>query len=158
MASDSSFTGLAPRKYFSSYGNGGINFGQVWDAREVVYDINNGRVLGTGAWRAIDANDFQPASTTAPNSLPGTGAIATGLAINSNFDRKSWYIQNNAINPLYVRFGDIASAQNFNMILSSASATRSGDGGVFYDDGPRWLGAVYVSGQGNLDYVAWELT
>jgi hypothetical protein len=97
-----------------------------------------------------------PSSIVVSNTTPSG---ANGLALTQNLNRKSWFIQNVATGsaPLFVNFGSIASAQAYNMILKGTSTLYAGDGGTFLDDGARWKGSVFVSGQ-FTNYMIWELT
>jgi hypothetical protein len=97
-----------------------------------------------------------PTSTTVSTSTPST---SNGQTLAQNLNRKSWFIQNVATGsaPLFVNFGATASTQAYSMVLKGSSALFAGDGGTFLDDGARWKGSVFVSGQ-FTNYIAWELT
>ena len=132
--------------------------------------INGGFIGITGAPRVSVTNDLNvtganitgtvvanwPASTIASNNIPSG---ANGLALSANNARRSWFVQNNSTGagPLFLGLGSAASAQAYHMILKPASSLNAADGGIFLDDGARWRGGVFVSGQ-NPNYIIWELT
>lgn len=96
-----------------------------------------------------------PFSTNVSTSTPSG---SNGLALIGNQGRKTWFVQNHSTGgALFVRFGASASTQNYNVVLKSASDVFAADGGTFSDDGARWRGDVYCSGQ-NPNYIIWELT
>lgn len=74
----------------------------------------------------------------------GTNTPANGILFNANAARTEFFIQAMGTGiPTYVKFGDVASAQSFSVLLNPATAAgRAGDS--FRDE--RWRGVVYVSG------------
>ncbi len=77
--SDSSYTGKA-RNYFSSYGNGAVSFINIFDASTIVTNVNDGSIIGTGAWRAAVPADFAANISLSGVSI-SVGAVAvTGVA------------------------------------------------------------------------------
>lgn len=78
MAGDSSNTGRA-RNYFGSYGQGAISFLNIYDSSTIVTNINDGTILGTGAWRAAVPSDF-----AANISLSGVSITVGSVAITGN--------------------------------------------------------------------------
>ena len=117
-----------------------------------VFSASVGNIAVTGG--SITAN--WPTSTAVSTSTPST---SNGQVLAQNLNRRSWFIQNVATGsaPLFVNFGGAASTQAYSMILKGTSTLYAGDGGMFLDDGARWRGSVFVSGQ-FTNYIAWELT
>jgi hypothetical protein len=75
--------------------------------------------------------------------LGGTG-IFSGIAFNSNSSRQEVFIQNiSTVNPTYIRYGQPASTQAFNVCLNPAS-TSGFAGGSFTNE--RFRGQIYFSG------------
>lgn len=98
--------------------------------------------------------DFRNIAGTISNSGPPSGV--TGVILNHNEKRASFYIQNvHTGSVLYVKFGAGASNDNFNLFLKPATvAIDNYDGGTFYSN--DWVGPVSVSGLFSR-YVAWEM-
>jgi hypothetical protein len=128
--------------------------------------ITGNSVVGISGTPNVNIVNSAPLNVTGILSIYSPGNSVTnstpsgsnGLAIQANALRKTWFIQNLATgsSPLFIRLGNPASSQNFNILLKAASSSFEGDGGSFIDDGPKWTGAVYVSGQ-HPNFVSWDI-
>ncbi len=75
--------------------------------------------------------------------LGGSGFFS-GLLFSGNASRQEMFIQcTSTVTPAYVRFGAIASKQNYTFILNPAGTSGYGGGSVSNE---RYRGAVYFSG------------
>lgn len=132
--------------------------GMVFDAISGGFRfVKSTDMAGGGAPVSIVGNvtGVQISSTTVSNDVKSGSNANSVLAANSS--RNCWFIQNQGINPLYVRFSsNAASATNFNVGLSAGNATGDSLGGSWLDDVPRYRGAVSVSGI-QPNFIIWEM-
>ncbi len=80
-----------------------------------------------------------------------------GIALAANPNRKTLFVQNLGVNPLYVKFG-AAGASDSSMSVALGGGTLSGDGkgGVFIDEGCQVTGLISISGAQSY-YLAWDV-
>lgn len=82
---------------------------------------------------------------TGKSNTPTIQSSATALAANTA--RRSWLIQNQGTNPLFVLCGSGASTTVFNIILKAAGAQDDGTGGAVSEDGTAiYTGIITVAG------------
>ena len=78
-----------------------------------------------------------------PVSTSSTGGLKTGeTALVANSHRKSFTLQNQKAEVLYVKFGSAATTSDYHLILAASASAADGTGGVLVDE--HCTQAVYV--------------
>jgi|TARA_B100001971_G_C17912931_1_gene393789 hypothetical protein len=91
-----------------------------------------------------------------PVSTSSTGGLRFDeLVLAANNQRKSFTLQNQKAEELYVKFGSAASTSDYHLTLTACGAAADGTGGVLTDD--HCTQAIYVKPASGLpSYTAVE--
>lgn len=93
------------------------------------------------------------AVTTGSESQQGV-RTGIGTAIPAFSARKLAYVQNLGTGRLLIAMSGSASINNYSILLKKNSAEDEGDGGIWSTS--EYLGAISITGSGNLRYLAWQ--
>jgi len=105
----------------------------------------------TDSYKGLDINTLDKGGSWISNDIAGTN---NETVMWGNSDREELFVQNLGVNPLFVKYGQVASNVNFNFILTSGSAVSVGDGGTLSD--LNYTGDVSVFSNANPNFIAWE--
>ena len=91
-----------------------------------------------------------------PVSTSSTGGLKTGeTALTQNSHRKSFTLQNQKAEVLYVKFGSAATTSAYPLILAGCGTAADGTGGALTDD--HCTQAIYVKpASGSASYTVVE--
>ena len=91
-----------------------------------------------------------------PVSTSSTGGLKTGeTALVANSHRKSFTLQNQKTEVLYVKFGSAATTSDYHLILAASASAADGTGGVLIDE--HCTQAVFVKpASGSASYTIVE--
>ena len=91
-----------------------------------------------------------------PVSTSSTGGLKTAeAALATNNSRKSFTLQIQKAEVLYVKFGAAASTSDYHLVLSACGSAADGTGGVLTDD--HSTQAIYVKpASGDASYTVAE--
>ena len=83
------------------------------------------------------------------------GLTATELVLATNNNRKSFTLQNQKAEVLYVKFGSAATTSVYHIVLAACGSAADGTGGVLTDD--HCTQAIYVKpASGDASYTVAE--
>ena len=91
-----------------------------------------------------------------PVSTSSTGGLKTAeAALATNNSRKSFTLQNQKAEVLYVKYGSAASTSVYHLVLAACGSAADGTGGVLTDD--HCTQAIYVKpASGSASYTVAE--
>jgi hypothetical protein len=91
-----------------------------------------------------------------PVSTSSTGGLKTAeAALVTNSQRKSFTLQNQKAEVLYVKFGSAATTSVYHIVLAACGSAADGTGGVLTDD--HCTQAIYVKpASGDASYTVAE--
>jgi len=91
-----------------------------------------------------------------PVSTSSSGGLKTAeAALAANSHRKSFTLQNQKAEVLYVKFGSAATTSDYHLVLAACGSAADGTGGVLTDD--HCTQAVYVKpASGSASYTVAE--
>ncbi len=87
------------------------------------------------------------------SSVSRVTATGASTLFSGNANRKELFVQNMATGVLYVAFSAAADGSNFDLILPADTASRAGNGGIYFDD--NYTGLISASGN-PMDVIAWQ--
>ena len=91
-----------------------------------------------------------------PVSTSSTGGLKTAeAALATNNSRKSFTLQNQKAEVLYIKFGSAATTSDYHLVLAACGTAADGTGGVLTDD--HCTQAIYVKpASGDASYTVAE--
>ena len=91
-----------------------------------------------------------------PVSTSSTGGLKTAeAALTASNHRKSFTLQNQKAEVLYVKFGSAATTSDYHLVLAACGSAADGTGGVLTDD--HCTQAIYVKpASGSASYTVAE--